>query len=325
MANPTIASLLGAAIKRLLSLPAGELHAVAVKKRVPFYPDDDINHPMLVKAVYPDPRALRKALLANDPVAQRSALFLLTSADAGSAWPILSPFVAKRPPAKAKGFDVVAKMAPYLVGTIPNIPEEELLPLFVNPRVEPNALVAGVLYHRKTPEERLALLDRALTEKQNEGTFRLAAALVEELARRSRTPLAAVLREAKHTSWKAWAKTTLVAIGEPTALHEAARDLESPSPEKAISATIALGPKSFHELESRFFSSKALRTKAGREVARSILHTIMTDVLLRGKKAWKKAAPFVAFVDSKADAEGGPLARTAASLARVLRGKTPLD
>ncbi len=324
MANPTIASLLGAAVKRLLSLPAGELHAVAVKKRVPFYPDDDINHPMLVKAVYPDPRALRKALLANDPVAQRSALFLLTSADAGSAWPILSPFVAKKPPAKTKGFGVVTKMAPYLVGTIPNIPEEELLPLFVNPRVEPHALVAGVLYHRKTPEERLALLDRALAEKQNEGTFRLASALVEELARRSRTPLAAVLREAKHRSWKAWAKTTLVAIGEPTALHEAARDLDSPSPEKAIRATIALGPKSFHELESRFFSTKALRTKAGREVARSILHTIMTDVPLRGKKLWK-TPPFVAFVDSKADPEGGPLARTAASLARVLRGKTPLD
>jgi hypothetical protein len=312
MPSPTVESLMDAAVKCLLVLPAAELHAVAVKKRVPFYPEDDILRPRLVKSIYPDARALRKALLAKDPVARRSALFLLTSADAASAWPILGPFVAKRAPSKAKGFVVVMEMAPTLVGTIPNIPEDELLPLFVNPRVEPNALVAGVLYHRESPEERLALLERVLGEKKNDGTSGLGEALVEELVRRTRGPLVAVLRGANHASWKAWVKDTLVAIGE-TAFEPAS------GPD-----AIALGPEKWHELEARFFSKKVLRTKAGREEAASILHSITTAVLLQGAKAWKKATSFVGYVDSIADAEGALLPRTAASLARVLRGKKPL-
>jgi len=324
MPTPTVAQLLETAIVKLTKLPAAELYAVAVKKRVPLYPDDDINRAELVKAHYADARALGRALLARDPLVLRSALFLLTSADAASAWPVLRPFVAKKAPAKAKGFGVVLKMAPYLVGTIPNIPDEELLPLFANPRVEIHALVAGVVFHRKAPEERLGVLTRALAEKKNEGTERLAAALVEELARRSRGALAEVLRGAGHTSWKAWAKAALVAIGEPAALEEAASDLDGPEPERAIAATIALGPARWGDLASRFFTTKALRAKGGRDRAASILHEITTAVLHRRARAWSKSEPFVAYVDTLADAQGPLLPRTAASLARVLRGKTPL-
>lgn len=214
MGTPTIETLVDAAIERLLTLPAQQLYAVATEKRVPFFPDDDLDHPVLLKAVFPSARALRKALVARDALVRRSALFLLTSADAASAWPILKPFVSKRPPAKTKGFEVVTKMAASLIGTIPNIPDEELLPLFDNPRVEPQALVAGLLFHRKKPEERLEWLQRALADRQNDGTIELACALGEELIRRSRAELVTVLRAPTHASWKSWTKASLLAIGE---------------------------------------------------------------------------------------------------------------
>ncbi len=325
MAPPTIESLVDAAMARLLELPAKDLHAVAVKKRVPFYPEDDINQPVLVKALFPDARALRKALVAGDATARRSAVMLLTSVDAASAWPVLAPFLAKKAPTKAKGFDVLVKMAPYLVGTIPNIPEDELLPLFVNPKVDPNALVAGVIFHRKKPEERLAVLQRVLSEKRNPGTEHLAGELAAELSRRTREPLAEALRAASHRSWKAWTNEVLVAMGEATSLRKGAKALSLEAPRKVLDPAVTLGPEHWCAIEPQFFSKKALRTKAGREEASAILHTITTLILHGGAKAWKKDRAFVALVDSLSDAEGETLARTAESLSRVLRGKKPLS
>jgi hypothetical protein len=323
MATPTIESLVDAAVARLLELPAKDLHAVAVKKRVPFYPEDDINQPTLMKALFPDARALRKALVAGDATARRSAILLLTSADAASAWPVLAPFLAKKAPTKTKGFDVLVEMVPYLVGTIPNIPEDELLPLFVNPKVDPNALVAGVLYHRKKPEERLAVLGRALSAKRNPGTEYLAGELAAELSRRTRDPLAEVLRAASHASWKAWTNEVLGAMGEATSLRKDAKARSIEAPRKVVTAAVTLGPEHWSAIEPQFFSKKALRTKAGREEAATILHTITTIIRDGGAKAWKKQLSFVALVDSLANAEGETLGRTADDLNRVLRGKKP--
>jgi hypothetical protein len=320
MAPPTIASLVDAAVTRLLELPSKDLHAVAVKKRVPFYPEDDINQPVLVKALFPDARALREALVAGDAIARRSAILLLTSADAASAWPVLAPLVAEKSPKKTKGFDVLLKMAPYLVGTIPNIPEDELLPLFDNPKVDPNALVAGVLYHRKRPEERLSVLERVLAEKRREGTEHLAGELAAELSRRSRDALAEVVRSASHKSWKAWTTEVLVALGEAAPSRVTARTTPKKRPRDAVK-TVALAPEHWPALRAHFFSERALRTQAGRAEAAVILQTIAASVREHGATAWKKDRAFVASIDAWSDPDGDALSRLASSLARALRGK----
>lgn len=320
MAPPTIESLVDAATARLLELPAKDLHAVAVKKRVPFYPEDDINQPVLVKALFPDARALRKALVAGDATARRSAVLLLTSADAASAWPVLAPLLAEKAPRKTKGFDVLVKMAPYLVGTIPNIPEDELLPLFVNPKVDPNALVAGVLYHRKKPEERLAVLQRVLSEKRNPGTENLAGELAAELSRRAREPLADVVRAASHRSWKAWTNEVLVALGEAPPLRETKRDTKAKARPIAVE-TVTLAPEHWPALKARFFSKRARSTETGRAEAAAVLQTILTTIREHGATSWRKDLAFVAFVDTLTDPAGDTLTLLAASLARVLRGK----
>lgn len=323
MAPPTIESLVDAATARLLELPAKDLHAVAVKKRVPFYPEDDINQPVLVKALFPDARALRKALVAGDATARRSAVLLLTSADAASAWPVLAPLLAEKAPRKTKGFDVLVKMAPYLVGTIPNIPEDELLPLFVNPKVDPNSLVAGVLYHRKKPEERLAVLRRVLSEKRNPGTEHLAGELAAELSRRTREPLAEVVRAASHRSWKAWTNEVLVALGEATPLRETKRGAAPKARRPVAVETVTLAPEHWPALEARFFSKRARSTEAGRAEAAAVVRTILTTIRDHGVSAWRKDRAFVAFVDTLADPDGDTLTRLAASLSLVLKGKKP--
>lgn len=353
MPSPTFESLAGAALAHLATLSAKDLYAIATEKRVPFYPEDDLDRPRLVGDLFRSPAALKKALAAGDVVAKRSALFLVTSADASRAWPFVRPLFAGRGPRKSDGYDVVARMAPALVGTIPNIPDDELLPLLDNPRVDPNAIVAGVLYHRRAPEERLRLLALLLAEKRTEGTARLAVALVEELWRRQRPALARALEGSLHTSWRAIAKRTLASLEEPAddrapqknparagaeprssrsagPAPKGRRGSSSTAPaatrpratatrsEARDGDTLVLVPVRWGAIEARYFSAKARRTGAGRDEAASILDAI-ARIPAANRTAWKRTEPFVGFVTKTADAAGDEVARAAARLARAFR------
>jgi hypothetical protein len=320
---PTVDSLVEAAIVSLLALPAADLHAAAIKHKASCYPDDDINVAMTVKATFPTPATLRDALVAREPVARRSAMFLLTAVDPASAWPLVKPFVAETPPAKAKGLNVVSHLVPWIVGSIPSIPFADLVALCDNPRVNTQALVGSTVAQRKTPAERLSLLEHVLSSELSDGSWILANALEVALAPGSRAKLIEMLRGPVHESWQKWVGEKLLSLRDEARLREVASGLDPKKPH-ALNAAVALRPGYWHEVETRFFSPKALRTKAGRTLAASILHSVHTEVSLRGQKTWKKARPFVAFVDSLADPEGDALAYTAASLARILRGKHAL-
>jgi hypothetical protein len=71
----------------LLSLP-DDLHAIARRREILFFPKDCIYAPAPIDDVFSDDRALRAALEGCDPVALRSALPLLAAMDPAAAGPI---------------------------------------------------------------------------------------------------------------------------------------------------------------------------------------------------------------------------------------------
>lgn len=326
-APSSVAGLIDEAVRALLAIPAKRLFELADQRNVPFYPKDRNDDWQLCTDRYANAEALRAALSKGDAVARRSAMFLLVSANPDAAWPILRRLLAKPPPAPSRGLELVVSSAPGLLVTIPRIPDHELLEFFEDPRIDWSGLADAVLYHRKDVASRLGVFELALQRPMQDGTWRLAESIYEELQLRSGKRLLPILRRAaaEDRGWRSWARELLAQLGDSTVLESEAEGLDAKQPQRAINATIALGPERFAALRERFFTPSALKSRAGRTRAASILHSILTRVMIEGDKRWRKDAAFVALVDQLANPAGDSLAFGAASLAGVLRGKKPLS
>jgi hypothetical protein len=314
------------AADELLAVDGARLFKTADTQGVPFFPADRTDDHVSVRKRYKTAHALRAALESGDPVALRSAPYLLVAVDPVAAWPIVRGLVSAKP---EKGFQVAVSGArDVLLYRIPCVDDDTLFALLEDEDLNVEALSESVVNHRPQVAARLALLEAALSRPQTDGSWRLAEDILDALAEEGNEvprDLPAVLRRAAggaDAQWATFARRKLAAFGDESTLRAQMSGLDAENPQPAINAAIALGPDAAMALVDRFFGDDVLRTPEGNRRARSILHSIMTRVMIHEDKRWDDPRYRALVARCSAD-KGSDLGFSAINLGRVLDGKEP--
>ncbi len=121
----------------LLSMP-DDLHHVAKKREIVFFPRDCVYDASAVEQVYPDDAALRSALESGSPIALRSALTLLAAMDPAIAGPFAHEMILAEASPEMLSAQAAAR---GLLRAIATLPLDTVLSLASRPDLDGGAIL----------------------------------------------------------------------------------------------------------------------------------------------------------------------------------------